>query len=193
MVARIVGRGQKILRAEPGLDEGLAGLADDGGDVDAHGTDGRAAPAHGAGVEQQFFPFLQIGFGDARRKSQPCQRIFLAAIGLGDREEFVGRGVPGIARGFMEVAGIGALPAMHAGFQIADQMLLGVGEEVARGGFDVDLIAHHRTLICMSSAPSGSTTCTAQAMQGSKLWIVRWISSGCLGSASVWRSVSAAS
>ena len=36
----------------------------------------------------------------------------------------------------------------------------------------------HATSICVSSSPLGSFTCTAQAMHGSKEWMVRWISSG---------------
>ena len=45
------------------------------------------------------------------------------------------------------MAGLGALAAMQASFQIADQMLLGLGEEVAGCGLDVDGFAHasHRT------------------------------------------------
>ena len=39
------------------------------------------------------------------------------------------------------------------------------------------------TLICIVSSPSSPTMCTAQAMQGSKLWIVRRISKGCSGTA----------
>ena len=48
-------------------------------------------------------------------------------------------------------------------------------------------------LISICSPLSGSLTWTAQAMQGSKEWMVRWISMGCLTLWSWWLSCRAAS
>ena len=42
------------------------------------------------------------------------------------------------------------------------------------------------TLTSTNEPACGSVTCTAQARHGSKLWMVRRISSGCLGSAITW-------
>jgi len=42
---------------------------------------------------------------------------------------------------------------------------------------------HHCTFTRTSSWPDGSSTCTPQAMHGSKEWMVRRISIGCSGSA----------
>src|SRR3569623_3011807 len=53
--------------------------------------------------------------------------------------------------------------------------------------------ASHLIFTCTSSSPSGSVTCTAQAMQVSKEWMVRRISIGCFGSCMTWLSCSAAS
>ena len=57
---------------------------------------------------------------------------------------------------------------------------------VSPSGSAVGAFAVYCTLTRISSAPLASSTCTAQAMQGSKLWIVRRISIGCLGSCSAW-------
>jgi len=49
-----------------------------------------------------------------------------------------------------------------------------------------DAISAYCTLTRISSVRFSSSTCTAHARQGSKLWIVRRISMGCFGSCSVW-------
>jgi hypothetical protein len=53
--------------------------------------------------------------------------------------------------------------------------------------------SNQTTWISICSPVSGSLTWTAQAMQGSKEWMVRWISIGCLTLCTWWLSCSAAS
>jgi hypothetical protein len=67
-------------------------------------------------------------------------------------------------------------PAASRECDLADEAALATGCVIAREA------RSYCTRTRISSSPSGSTTCTAQARHGSKLWMVRRISSGCFGS-----------
>ena len=127
-------------------------------------------------------------------------------MGLGHREQLVGRRVLGIAGHFVEMTGGCALATVNTGLQVGCEVAAVERQELvgaAGAGLVVSLFVLYEHsdrrerrsshFTCTSSSPSGSITCTAQAMQGSKLWMVRWISSGWSGMASWWLSISAAS
>ncbi len=96
----------------------MARETDQRGDVDTHRADHGAAPAHGARVEQQLLPLLQIFDGDSalevERAIEPGERPGFTLVGLLERFEFPDRRVLRIVGRHVEMAGFRALSAMDA-------------------------------------------------------------------------------
>ncbi len=177
----VFSRFEQVDRAPARGREGLAGGGHDGRDVDAHRADLGAASAHGAAVEQEFFPFLQIGLGDLGA-AEHAPGPLGPAVRFGHWKQLVSRGVLRIIGHFVKVAGGRTLPAVNAGLEVGGQVSAVQGQELVGSGLGVGglpgVLIAHVTFTSICSSPSGSITWTAQAMQGSKLWIVRWISRG---------------
>ena len=107
---------------EARLEHAVARFLDELGDVDAHRTGERAAPAQRAGVINKPFPLLEFSdrhLGrDAEEPVDRRERTGMTVIGLLERPQLVDRRVAGIAGRHVEMAGVGAHAAAHARFQM---------------------------------------------------------------------------
>jgi hypothetical protein len=120
---------------QPRLEQAVARFLDELGDVDAHRAGEGAASAQGAGVEDQPLPFLQLLDRHPRRQAeQPIERREwpgVAMIGLFEGPELVDRRVLGVSRRDVEVTGVGAHAAAHAGFHVGGGERAELGDEAA--------------------------------------------------------------
>jgi hypothetical protein len=113
---------RQALRDQPGLEHAVARFLDELGDIDAHRADDRAAPAHRAGVVDQFLPALQLLdrelAAQAERTNDRRERAHFAEIRTAEWFQLVDRGVLRIARADVEMARLRAEPAAHAALDV---------------------------------------------------------------------------
>ncbi len=128
----------EAVRRQPRLVQSVARLLDELGDVDAHRAGERAAAAQRAGVVDETLPFLELGnrhLGrDPKEPVDRRERAGVAVIGLLEGPQLVNRRVGRVLRRHIEVAGVGAHAAAHAGLEMrrGDRAEL-VDEAVHRG------------------------------------------------------------
>ena len=153
----------QVGRPAAGSGKGLAGCGHDRSNVDAHRADLGAASAHGATVEQQFFPLLQIRLGDLRA-TKPFPRPHGFLVSAGHRKQLVGGRVFRIAGHFIEMTGGRTLAALDATFEIGREIAAVKREEFVSSSLGVCLIRHvfipvscvsrpcRRLLLCASTS-----------------------------------------